>query len=65
MEVLEDVIVEATSLGVNGMNFYKDGKVLDKVVIQFVETTKERKCCNAPPRDSWIQGRNTSKIFFF
>ena len=36
------MIVEAIGLGVDGMNFYRDRKVLDKVMIEFVETTKER-----------------------
>ena len=43
MEVLEDVIIEAIGLEIDSMKFYRDRTVLDRVVIEFVETTKERK----------------------
>ena len=43
MEVSEDMITKAIGLGVDGMNFYKDKKVSNKVVTKFVETAKERK----------------------
>lgn len=43
MEIIEDVIVEAIGLGVDGIKFYRDRKVSDKAVTKFDVTVKERK----------------------
>ena len=43
MKVLEDIIAEAIGLEVDGMNFYRDRKVWDKVAIKFAWIAKERK----------------------
>ena len=42
MEVREDNIVEAISLELDGINFYRDKKLSNRVVDEFVEMTKER-----------------------
>lgn len=42
MEIIEDVIAKATSLKLDGINFYKDRKLFEWVVDEFVEMTKER-----------------------
>lgn len=51
MEVTEDIIVEATCLDTEGINFYRDRKLSDRVVEEFAKTAKERnrlvKICNS------------------
>ena len=42
MEVTKDIIVEATGLEVDGINFYRDNKISNKVVDEFAEMTKSR-----------------------
>ena len=43
MEVTEEIISKATGLDMEGINFYRDRKVLDKAVDEFTESAKERK----------------------
>ena len=42
MEVSDEVIVEATRLDMEGINFYQDRKLLDRTIDEFVESAKER-----------------------
>jgi len=42
MEVIVDTIGEATSLDLNGMNFYRERKILNKAIDDSVETEQER-----------------------
>ena len=44
MEVTEETIMEATGLDLDGMNFYRERKVLDKAIDDFVKTKHERNC---------------------
>ena len=37
MEVTEETIAEATGLDLDGMNFYRERKISDKAVDDFVE----------------------------
>ena len=42
MEVTEEIIAEATSLDLDKMNFYRERKILDKMIDYFVEIEQER-----------------------
>ena len=42
MDIMEDIIAEATSLHIEGINFYRDSNLSDSAIEEFVETTKER-----------------------
>ena len=41
MGVFEDIIVEATRLDIEGINFYRDRKLSNRVVEEFVDSAKE------------------------
>lgn len=41
MEVIEDIIAEAMGLDIEGINFYRDKKLSDQAVEEFVEMAKE------------------------
>ncbi len=41
MDVIEDIIVEATRLDMEAINFNKDRKLSHRAIEEFVETTKE------------------------
>lgn len=41
MEVIEDIIAEATGLDTEGINFYRDRKLSDWVVEEFVDTANK------------------------
>lgn len=42
MEVTEDIIAEATGLALDGTNFYRERKLSDKAIGDFVESEQER-----------------------
>ena len=42
MEVTEEVIVKATVLDIDGINFYQDRKLSNRVIDKFVESENER-----------------------
>lgn len=42
LEVMEDTIAEATGLALDEMNFYRDQKISDKAIDDFVESEQER-----------------------
>ena len=44
MDVIEEVIVEATGLDMDGIIFYRERKLLDKAIDDFVETDQEKSC---------------------
>lgn len=44
MEVIEEVIAEATSLELEGLNFYRERKLSDRVVDDFVDSKIEKVC---------------------
>lgn len=43
MEVTKDIIAEAMVLGIEGINFYRDRKLLDRAMEEFADMAKE---CN-------------------
>ena len=42
MEVTKEVIVEATRLDMDGINFYQEMKLSDRAIDDFVETEQEK-----------------------
>ena len=43
MEVTNEIITEATSLDMEGINFYRDRKMFGTIADEFAESAKERK----------------------
>lgn len=43
MEVIEEIITDSIGLKIEGINFYRDKKMSNRVMDEFVELAKERK----------------------
>ncbi len=43
MDVIKEIITEATGLDLDGINYYRERKLSEKAIEDFVETEQERK----------------------